>query len=315
MKKRFNMNKCDMFLNSFMMTIERGDAYKHGKKKKVYYPENVKRDVIEDGAVRKVVRFTSDIGKSKLVHYAIGYPDFYRIDFQTYLNLKDKNAHLQFAFRKPENCKITSEVPYGSIERKEGYVPVINWLNMSNEIESVCIINSGLPEYEITDNFVFLGLIRGFGKLSGLRKPLSLPLRTPKAQELGEHVFRYSIISHADDINLTNEGMKFNIPLITDILDVQDGDLSREESFIRVLSDGFTLKAVKKAENNNDLIIRIVNTSDKGSNCTVCVNKHINKVYETDLLEKSIKELEHLFVSFTFYSKPFEIKTFRISFY
>jgi len=85
---------------------------------------------------------------------------------------------------------------------------------------------------------------------------LSLPLRTPKAQELGEHTFNYSIFLHENDANLTNEGMKFNISLITQIIDMQYSDLKPEESFIRVLGDNFTLKAVKKAENNNDLIIK-----------------------------------------------------------
>jgi len=296
------------------MTIERGDAYKHGKKKKIYYPENVKRYVIENGVVRKVVRFTSDIGKSKLIHYAITYPEFNRIDYKTYIDLKDKNAHLQFVFRRPDDCKITSEVPFGSIERENGYVPVINWLNISNKNMGVCIINDGLPEYEITDHFVFLGLVRGFGKLSGLRKPLSLPLRTPKAQELGEHVFRYSLLLHKNDISLTNEGMKFNIPMITEILDVQPGELSHEESFIRILGDNYTLKAVKKAEKSDDLVLRIVETSGKSSWCSVVFNKQIDKVSETDLFEEPIKELKHLFTSFEFHSKPFEIKTFRVSF-
>jgi len=125
-------------------------------------------------------------------------------------------------------------------------------------------------------------------------------------------VFRYSLLLHKNDISLTNEGMKFNIPMITEILDVQDGDLRREESFIRVLGDNYTLKTVKKAENSDDLILRIVETSGKGSWCSVVFNKQIDKVSETDLFEEPIKELEHLFVSFDFYSKPFEIKTFRI---
>ena len=93
------------------------------------------------------------------------------------------------------------------------------------------------------------------------------------------------------------------------------GDLKREESFIHLLGGNFTLKAVKKAENNLDLIIRIVETAGIEATCIVEFNQLIDKVNETDLLEKSIKEVKHLYTSFTFHSKPFEIKTFRISFF
>ncbi|MFX1277129.1 MAG: glycoside hydrolase family 38 C-terminal domain-containing protein [Promethearchaeota archaeon] len=284
---------------------------------------------------------------NEIIQYIIVYNfDISRIDFCTKFKNKIKNIRIQACFPVNfENAIFHSEVPYGYIERDisprvgkswsesnkrfshyDRIFPVINWMDVSNynEKKGFAIINDGLPEYEIdkNKNNLFITLLKSTGFLSSLfprAVPMSLgPFYSiPKALELSDQEFYYSIYFHDGDLKsnyLSTRALCHNIPLITKQIEIQGGNLHSNRSFIKIEPENFLIRVIKKAEdNNNEIIIRAIETSNCLSKGRMTFDYDLKKVYLVNLLEKPIKELAiENNNSFTFNSKNQEILTFLV---
>ena len=346
------------FINDLRILNDRGDSYLLGKKpKKNYTTYDNQLDVIEKGPLRVVIRIVSKLQcKNKwfikrineITQYIILYNfDIPRIDFMTAFKNKIRNIRIEACF--PVNFKdatFHSEVPYGFMERdtvpkyggwedfKKNFAyydrvfPVINWMDVSdkNSNNGFCLFNNGLPAHEISSNkdALFLTLMRSTGYVATLL-PGAVPMvlgpfyNIPKAYELADQEFHYSLYFHDADIsrkNLSVEALKHNIPLISKQIRNDKGNISPSESFISVQPRNFVISSVKHPEiGENAMIIRILETSNKPSNGVIKINSKINKVFLVNLLEENIEEINPTDQnSFSFSAKQQEIVTFKIQF-
>lgn len=344
-------------INDLRILNDRGDSYLTGKlPKKSYTTFDNQLHVIENGPARIVIEIKSKLQcKNKwfskpineITQYIILTNDHSsRIDFITKFKNNIRNIRIEACFPNNfKNPKFHSEVPYGFVERdtkprigkcfddfKKGFsyydrvFPVINWMDVSdpNQKRGTTVINNGLPSYEISEDksTLYLTLMRSTGYV-GTVFPSTVPMvlgpmyNIPKALELTEQEFHYSILFHDGDLaknHVTTAALKHNVPIITEVIDNSSGHLKKEESFIKIEPENFLITAVKASEKeDNAIIIRIIETSNKQSKGKITLNHQVKEVHLANLLEEPIKELQIVSNnSFEFLSNSQEILTFLI---
>lgn len=108
----------------------------------------------------------------------------------------------------------------------------------------------------------------------------------------GTHHFHFSITSHPEGWkNGYNFGIAANHPLFVQQKDNKEGELKESHSFLG-LSDPFVaLSLIKKADNDNNLIIRLTEMEGKDKEVTLTLPVSVKKVIRTNLIEEEQEPL------------------------
>jgi len=156
----------------------------------------------------------------------------------------------------------------GDWDNASPFHPQQRWVDVSDGDRGLCIINKGLPEYELyadAGQTIALTLLRCVGRLSGGPTSPGADI-TPEAQCLGTHTFEYSIYPHAgnwEQAAVWKQAHQHNVPLVAVQTGVHDGDLGAEHRFIQTSHAEMVVSAVKKAEDSDMLVVRVYNTTTK----------------------------------------------------
>ena len=84
--------------------------------------------------------------------------------------------------------------------------------------------------------------------------------------------------------------------------------------FAKTDKEAVVIDAVKKAEDQNGVIIRAYDSFGSKTKCKFDFGKEVKKVYLCDMLENNLKEIEVKDNSFTDIFETFGINTYRIIF-
>lgn len=146
------------------------------------------------------------------------------------------------------------------------FFPQQRWVDIGDGDRGLCIINKGLPEYEVYDDearTLAVTLLRCVGRLSGgLDAPAAEP--TPEAQCLGTHTFEYAIYPHAgtwEEAQVWMQANQHNVPLLAVQTDQHDGELPSSLSFLQTSHPQLVVSAIKKAQESDMLVVRLYNTT------------------------------------------------------
>lgn len=207
-----------------------------------------------------------------------------------------------------------------------------DFVSVSDEQTCFTVMDFGLPEYEAyrTENGINIAitLIRGVGWLSRddfktrFKNQAGPPLKTPSGQCLGEHSFNLALTTGRGDwmqskahleteefiappeiinpISLAHHDMRMTNTIVLrkhgliDMDQLTEGtNIPEEFSECALTGDSFKLIAFKKAEDGNDLIIRLVNLDGKQQNGELKLRQKIQDMCLVDLNEQRIeKDLE-----------------------
>ncbi len=247
------------------------------------------------------------------------YSNVKRIYIKTTVDWDTSNSRLmlQFplSFRTPED-EAYYEIPFGVLPRKRyagrfgihthpnGDWPALNFVSCHNEEKGywVTIANQGTPCHRVEDGVV---------KMTVLRSPC-IPLAatdTKGAREVGTHTFEVMISSAAgsiQDANPVRLGMEFNTPFIAIPLESNDEPtLPSSYTFLSNDNPAVVISAVKRAEDGDDLIVRLYDPHGEGVR-TVLTGIRNCDLSETDLLERNGSQSGDLVL------EPYEIKTVRV---
>lgn len=115
--------------------------------------------------------------------------------------------------------------------------------------------------------------------------------------ELGNHEVRFALVPHGEDwgpSDATKAGCEFNhLPEVI-ATDVHKGVLPKERGFLSVSPSNVLLSGVKKAEDDDGLIIRLYETEGRQTEARVHFDPSLVKpdssAVEVDLLERVISE-------------------------
>ena len=267
--------------------------------------------VIEEGPVRAGILVKRTFLNSTITQRIYIYDQIPRIDFETIVNWNQHQTLLKVAFPVDiHSNKAVYEIPFGTIERPTHKntnwdygrfeVPAQKWADLSEEGYGVSLLNDCKYGYDIHENTIRLTLIK-----SGIAPD-------PNA-DIGIHYFNYSLVPHTGswkDGHIVKMAHEFNdeikcvkfvaTPSITDF------------SFFQIDTDHVIIDTIKKAEDDNNIIIRVYETYNKRGKVKINCFKNITRVVECNLMEEETGPVEFNDQSFWFQINPYEIKTLKL---
>ena len=133
--------------------------------------------------------------------------------------------------------------------------------------------------------------------------------------EFGLNRYGYAIYSHQGDyVNGTQLNARFfNQPCAAFITDKHAGSLGSEYSFGSISNDAVIVRAIKKAENSDEIVIRVNEGADRmAKDVKLILGRGIVSARELNAVEDEIGEAVVENGSLIFDLKPYEVKTFAV---
>ena len=282
-------------------------------KDKSWTIDNVSRVENIDLGIKKGIRIERKFNNSTIVQDITLTPNSSRIDFETYIDWKETQILLKALF--PVNIlanKATYDIQYGTVERPNHYNT--SWDAAKFEVCAHKFADLSQPDYGVS---IMSDCKYGY---SILGKDMSITLLksaiypNPEADKC-EHRFTYSLYPHSGDHRIGNcskEGYKLNNPMIAVEVPEQIGSLKPEYSFVNVDKDNIFIESIKKAEDDNSIIIRFYDAFGICSKPQMKFGFDIKEAYLTDMSENTIEELDAKNNKLSLSVKPFEIVTLKV---
>lgn len=267
-----------------------------------------------------------------------------RIDFTTTVDNRAKDHRLRVLFPTGiHSDKVIVEGHFCILERSlklpsgEGWaqkpLPTnhqCSFIEVNDGKRGFALINQGLPEYEVmqTDDgcVIFLTLLRCVGWLSRgdlLTRPghAGPAIKTPDAQCLGTHTFKYAVMIHNGDwlsALVQRYAHEHNVSVLVSRWDGKDGaELQPSMSFLSLEPPAAFMTALKKCEWRDSLIARFYNSSSEPQDAILRPFKKPTGAWLTNLNEERLNGGQlsiHEDGSIVVPCEPFEIKTVELEF-
>jgi alpha-mannosidase len=263
--------------------------------------KSVKR--VEHGPVKSVIRVTSEYGKSTLVQDFTMYHELDEIDVHVTVNWQEHFKVLKLKF--PVNLvfrKGTYEIPYGHIVRECNgeEEPGQSWIDLSGthpetgEMYGLSLLNDGKYSFDMLNKEMAITVLRS--PIYAHHDPL---VPDPDGHytyiDQGIQRFSYSMLPHEgnwETAETVKKAAQLNQKPETVIETYHEGSLPQKDSFLSVDADNVVVTVLKKAEDNDDLVLRCQETVNKATRAEIRLPKW-NRTVRAEF-------------------GPSEIKTFRI---
>ncbi len=267
---------------------------------------------VHDGA-RAGLEIKKQFQKSTLVQKIWLYDDIDRIDFDTYIDWKEKHIILKTAFPVDINAdKATYDIQFGSVERPTHMntswdsarfeVCAHKFADLSEYGYGVSILNDCKYGHDIHDGVIRLTMLK------------SGTYPDPTADKC-EHYFTYSLYPHSDDFKQAGTVKKaydLNIPMTAFKVKKQKGSLPESYSFISSDCDNVIIETVKKAEDADGIIVRLYECFNKRTDVKIKTGFGFSSVSVCDMLENEERPVRTKGNTIPLTVKPFEIITLKI---
>ncbi|MCY3018060.1 MAG: glycosyl hydrolase-related protein [Planctomycetota bacterium] len=265
------------------------------------------------------IQHERQIGKITWRQEITVYAGVKRVHFKMTVNWDTHNGRLMLvfplAFRTP-NDEATYEIPFGVLPRKRyegdfgihtrpnGDWPALNFVACRNADKDlwVTVANKGTPCHRLAD-----GVLR----MTVLRSPcISMAAWDIEgAREVGSHVFEAVVSSGTGELRTVNPvrlGREFNAPFIAvSANSARTPSLPPAHSFLTHENQAVAISAVKRAEDGDDLVVRLHEPYGVAAKDQV-TGIAPDRVRAADLLERASEAAADL------HFRPYEIKTVRI---
>ena len=266
-------------------------------------------EVIENGNLKAVVRFTYKYHKSEIIQDMIVYKESRRIDFQTHVDWHEDHRLLKTAFYTDiRSTKATYDIQFGHVERPTHWnnswdwarfeVCGHKWADLSEVGYGVSLLNNCKYGYNIKDNAMKLSLLKS--------------AKNPDTEaDMGEHDFTYSLYPHMGAVvegGTIEAANQLNLPA-----QVVSGQFVDSRKLVAVSTDGVQIDVVKKAEDEECLVVRLHECRGGREKVNLSSEFPVKRMVPCNMLEHDCGEaVEGSEVEFTV--KPFEIRNFKLYF-
>lgn len=286
-------------------------------------------ELVETGPVRATIHVKRDFlgpqkeQRSPTEHFPSSFFDQYisvveglpYLEVRNHIEWWEEHKMLKVAFPVAIQAdSATYEIPYGtisrstkdetSIEKAMFEMPAQRWADLSDDNYGVSLINDSKYGYDIKGNLMRLSLLRA-------------PLAPDPMCDRGYQDFSYAVYPHKGDwrqAQTTRRAIEYNEPLLVFRTAAHKGSLSPKMSFVQAAPENVILNVVKQAEDSKAWIVRLYETHGSTAQATVSFFQKIKTVEEVDLVEINPKKCAVKGQGFQFTIKPYEIRTFRVSF-
>jgi alpha-mannosidase len=271
-------------------------------------------EVTEKGPVRATVRIVKKTEKSTITQDISIWRTNARIDFHTEVEWYEKHRLLKAAFPVDILSRnATYEIQFGAIERPTHWSTSLDrarfevtghrWIDLSESGYGVSLLNDCKYGFDVHDNVMRISLLR------------SPTVPDPHCDE-GHHEFTYSLYPHAgtwQEAGTVRKGYELNAPLVTEVVKTTGGN-HPSGGFVSVDADNVVIDSIKKAEDSDDLIVRVYEAHG-GRGCARMTFAHApESVTECDLMEENDVAVELDGASISFDIQPWEIRTFKVTY-
>ncbi|WP_309119025.1 alpha-mannosidase [Paenibacillus sp.] len=262
--------------------------------------------VVETGQVRAVIGMEWSYGSSRIRQRMILYADDRRIDFDTHVDWHEQRQLLKVAFPVSIHAHAaTFDIQFGNVTRPThwntswdyGRFESVGhqWADLSERDYGVSLLNDCKYGYDIKDNVLRLSLIK------------SAMVPDPHADQ-GEHRFVYALLPHVGDWvqgGTMQAAWHLNNPLAF----LEGKPAAKGFSLLSVDGDHVFIDAVKKAEDGDDLFVRVHEYTGRRGWVTLCSDTVLAGWQETDLMERVSEPSCLREAPVRFFIEPYEIKT------
>ncbi|MGQ9630522.1 MAG: alpha-mannosidase [bacterium] len=272
-------------------------------------------EVIEEGPLRGGVRIKRRFSNSLIAQKIYIYRDIPRIDFSTYVDWHETQVLLKVAFPVDiHSTRATYEIQFGNVERPTHWntswdyarfeVCGHKWADLSEGDYGVSLLNDCKYGHDIKDNRIRLTLLKS-------------PIHPNPEADRGEHQFTYSLYPHSGDWRqggTVRRGYELNYPLIAKVEGKHKGQLPPRDSFVRVDKPNVVAETVKKAEDDDGIIVRLYECYNQRGPVTLTFSRPLASAVECNLMEEGGEAVDFDGNNLSFRIKPYEIKTFKLKF-
>lgn len=264
---------------------------------------------------RAVLRQRFGIGRSRIEQDIVLTAGSGRIDFATKVEWQEEHKMLRTSFPVAIQANMaTYDIQFGSRslathsntswDEARDEVCAHKWVDLSQPDYGVALLNDCKYGHRLKGNVIDLNLLRS-------------PTTPDPTADLGFHEFTYALFPHSGDYRqggVTREAYQLNVPLRhSSVASDQAADGPSSHSFLRVDPDKAILETVKRAEDSDNIVVRLYEPHGASSHTRVHVGVELERVWQADLLENVIAEAPLQSNSFEIRLKPFEIQTFLLS--
>ncbi|MEK4749133.1 alpha-mannosidase [Bacillus circulans] len=267
-----------------------------------------KIEIIENNSLRAVIKFVWTYHHSKVEQEVILYAENPRIDFKTSVDWHEQHQLLKVAFPvEIRSTQATYDIQFGNVQRPTHWNTSWDyakfetvghqWADLSEQGYGISLLNDCKYGYDIKDSVMRLSLIKAGTYPDYL-------------QDQGAHTFIYSLLPHQGDWRegrTVQEAWDLNQPLKSLVGKLQSQDFS----LFQIASDHCFIDAVKKAEDEDKVIVRLHEFMGKRGTVELTSDAPIKGWQECNLLEgKNGEKQENEIITFAI--KPYEVKTFLV---
>jgi alpha-mannosidase len=275
----------------------------------------VSAKVVEQGPVRSVIRFERRISKSVVRQNIVLANGSARIDVETEIdwNAKEKDVILKVAF--PVNVradKARYEIQFGNVERPTHWnrpsdfgmfeVPAQKWADLSESDYGVALLNDCKYGHDTLGNVMRLTLLRA-------------PKSPGNTADVGKtHTMTYSLFPHGGGyINgVVHAAHELNVPVLSQVTAARAGKVPAALSRMSVSTGNVVIDSVKKAEDDNGIIVRLYEAHGTRGRCEFRTSLPLKRLVETNLMEKEERAVAFRGGKATLRLAPFQIVTLKL---
>jgi len=271
-------------------------------------------EITADGSVFTSYRYRQPIRSAVAELEITFYHQIKKVDFDVNLMNWDGTMFREFRMAMPlkmENGDIAYEAPFGVVEvgkdEMEGAagerytIPckdlhprgIENWINASGDKFGLTLSSSVvvMDYIDPTDE----------GLSNTILQPILLASRRSchgegnDYHQTGNHSFSFSITSHVPGWkNGVKPGREANERLfaIPDPQKYADAELKESMSFLQIDAENVIISAMKKAENDNGVVVRLYNLNEEESDVELRFSEKFKEAWATNLIEEIEEELE-----------------------
>ncbi len=253
------------------------------------------------------------------------------LDLDSDFHIENSLVKLEFNTTLDGNT-ISADGPYLAIERPTHPQTVAakarwemanqKWIDLSDGKFGLALLNNGKYGFSLTDS--------GKGFRQTLIKGAEYPASNPDSENVehyppeqlpytdqGIHHIELALIVHQGgwrEAKLYRQGYNFNLPLEMIGTEPHSGELPDQSSFISLDSGSSYIGAIKKAEDDDDLVVRLIEAEGKSGPATLKLGQGLKIISaaETDLIELNPKPIPASGSSLSLGIEPYQIRTVKL---
>ncbi len=276
--------------------------------------------VVENGPVRAAIEVTREAENSiftQTIRLAAGSAGD-RLEVANHVDWQSKMCCLKVEFPLTVTNELATynwelgKIQRGNNEEKKFEVPSHQWFDLTDRSGDYGV--SILTDYKYGSDKPADTLLR----LTLLYTPgVSQPFFEQRWQDWGRHDFTYAIYGHTEDWRHGKsdwQAMRLGQPLVTFSTTPHDGKLGRSYSVLHLDSDQIAVRALKLAENSDQVIVRLqeLNGTNAGS-VTLSAYAGLTNATEVNGVETPLHPLENRDPALKLDFTPYQIRSIALT--